>query len=69
MYEKKTLKFKDVRKMLQNNELMKNTDSTEKASRLVGKEQRRRSQNRGFKKDTKVLAETMIATIINSQGT
>ena len=69
MYEKKTLKLKDVRKMLQNNELMKNTDSTEKASRLVGKEQRRRSQNRGFKKDIKVLAETMIATIINSQGT
>jgi len=32
MYGKETLKLEDVKQMLQNNELIKNTDSTEEAS-------------------------------------
>jgi len=38
--------------MLQNNELMKKIDSTEKFSRLVVKGQRGRSKSRGPKRDT-----------------
>jgi len=37
MYSKETLKLEDVRKMLQNNELMKKIDSTEETSGLVVK--------------------------------
>jgi len=43
MYEKKTLELKNVRQMLQNNELMKKTDSIEKALGLIIKEQKGRS--------------------------
>jgi len=32
MYEKETLELKDVRQMLQRNELIKKTDSTKEAS-------------------------------------
>ena len=32
MYDKETLELEDVRQMLQNNELMKKTDSTEETS-------------------------------------
>jgi len=39
MYGKEILKLEDVRQMLQNNELTKKTDSTEKASGLVVKGQ------------------------------
>ena len=44
IYGKETLELEDVRQMLQNNELIKKTDSTEDASRLFvkvrGKDQR-----------------------------
>ena len=43
----------DVRKMLQNNELMKKTDSTEEAPGLFVKGQRGRSKGRGSKRDPK----------------
>ena len=43
MYGKEILELKDVRQMLQNNELIKNTYSTEETSGLVVKEQRGRS--------------------------
>ena len=42
MYGKKTLELKDVRQMLQNNELMKKADYIEEASRLIVKGQRRK---------------------------
>ena len=44
MYDKETLELEDVRQMLQNNELMKKTDSTEEASGLVVKGQKGRSR-------------------------
>ena len=50
-YGKKTLELEDVRQMLQNNELMKKTNSTEEASRLFVKGQRGRSKSRGPKKN------------------
>ena len=53
MYGKDILELQDTRKMLQNNELMKKTDSTEEASRLFVKGQRRRSKSRGPKRDPK----------------
>ena len=43
MYGKKTLELKNVRQMFQNNELMKKTDSIEKALGLIIKEQKGRS--------------------------
>ena len=52
MYEKETLELKDVMQMLQNNELMKKTDSTEDVLRLIVKRQRGRSQSRESKKDS-----------------
>ena len=51
MYEKKTLELKNVRQMLQNNELMNKTDSTEEASGLFVKDQRGRSKSKGPKRD------------------
>ena len=51
MYGKETLELEDVRQMLQNNELMKNIDSTEEASKLFVKGQRGRSKSRGPKRD------------------
>jgi len=53
MYGKETLKLKDVRQMLQNNELMKKTDSTEEASGLFVKNQRGRSKSKGPKRNLK----------------
>ena len=53
MYGKETLELEDVRQMLQNNKLMKKTDSTEEASGLFVKGQRRRSKSRGPKRDPK----------------
>ena len=72
MYRKKTLELKDVRQMLQNNELMKKINFIEGASRLVVKKQRRRGGDHGVKdprKILKLLAKTMIATIANNKGT
>ena len=51
MYGKETLELEDDRQMLQNNELMKKTDSTEEASGLFVKGQRKRSKSRGSKRD------------------
>jgi len=51
MYDKETLELKDVRQMLQNNELMKNTDTTEEDSELFVKGQRGRLKNIGPKID------------------
>jgi len=45
--------------MLQNNELMKKTDSIEEVSKFVIKKQRRRSQSRGSKKGTKASSENI----------
>jgi len=59
MYDKETLELKDVRQMLQNNELMKRTDSTEKASGLFVKGQRGRSKSRGPKRDLRLLAVSL----------
>jgi len=39
MYGKETLELKDVRQMVQSNEPMKKTDSTEETSGLVVKDQ------------------------------
>ena len=50
MYDKKILELENVRQMLQNNELMKKIDSTEKASGLFVKGQGR-SKSRGPKRD------------------
>jgi len=58
MYEKETVELEYVRQIFQNNKLMKKTDSTEKASNLVVKEQGERSQSRGPKKGgTKASSE------------
>ena len=53
MYDKETLELEVVRQMLQNNELMKKTDSIDKASELVVQGQRGRSQSRKPKRDLK----------------
>jgi len=68
MYEKKTLELEDVRQMLQNNELMKKTDSTEEASKLVVKEQGGDHRVKDSRKVPKLLVETLIAIIANSQN-
>jgi len=51
MYGKETLELKDVRQMLQNNELIKKTDSMKEGSRLFVKGQRERSKSRGPERD------------------
>ena len=51
MYDKKTLELEDVRQMLQNNKLMKKTDSIEETSGLFVKGQKGRSKSRGPKKN------------------
>jgi len=53
MHSKENIELADVRKMLQNNELMKKTGSTEEASGLFVKGQRGRAKSRGPKKDPK----------------
>jgi len=53
MYDKETLELEDIRQMLQINELIKKTDSTEEASGLFVKGQRGRSKSRGPKRDPK----------------
>ena len=55
MFGKETLELKDVKQMLQNNELIKKTDSTEEASGLVVKGYER-SKSRGPKKDPKAFS-------------
>ena len=57
MYVNEILKLKDVRQMLQNNELIKKIDFREEASGLIVKEQREKSQSRRPKKDTKAFSE------------
>jgi len=52
MYGKETLELKDVRQMVQSNELMKKTDSTEETSGLVVKDQGERSKSRRSKRDS-----------------
>ena len=52
MYGKETLELEDVRQMLQNNDLMKKTDSMEEASVLFIKGQRGRSKSRGPRRDS-----------------
>ena len=51
MYDKETLELEYVRQMLQNNELMKKTNSIELTSGLAVKGQKGRSQSRRPKKD------------------
>ena len=53
MYGKEILELKNVRHVLQNNELVKKRDFTEEALGLVAKEQKGRSQSRTPKKGTK----------------
>jgi len=67
MYGKETLELEDVRQMLQNNELMKKTDSTKEASRLFVKGHRGRSKRRGPKRDPELLAVSL-ATFARKQG-
>ena len=68
IYDKVTLELEDDREMLQNNELMKKTDSTKEALGLVVKSQRGRSQNRGPKRDPELLT-VLLATFARNQGT
>ena len=68
MYGKDTLELEDVRQMLQNNELMKKTDSTEEASGLFIKDQRRRSKIRGPKWDLEA-SRVSLTTFARNQGT
>jgi len=56
MYGKEILELEDVRQMLQNNEPMKNTDSTEETSGLFIKGQRGRSKSRGPERDPEVFS-------------
>ena len=51
IYDKETLKLEDVRQMLQNNKLIKKTDSMEEVSGLFVKGQRGRSKSKGPKRD------------------
>ena len=51
MYGKEILELENVRQILQNNELMKKTDSIEEASGLFVKSQKGRSKSRGPKRD------------------
>ena len=48
---RRLLELKDIRQMLQNNELMRNIDSIEEDSGLSVKGQRKRSNSRGLKRD------------------
>ena len=67
MYDKETLELEDVRQMLQNNELMKKTDSMEEASGLFVKDQRERSRVRDPKGIQRVLA-VFLTTFARNQG-
>ena len=51
MNGKEILELEDVKQILQNNELIKKTDSTKEASGLFVKSQRGRSKSRGPKRD------------------
>ena len=67
MYDKDTLELKDVRQLLQSNQLMKKkTDSTEDASELFVKGQRGRSKSRGPKRDPKASSRSF-ATFARNQ--
>jgi len=52
MQGKETLVLEDVRQMLQNNELMKKTESAKEASGLVVKGQKRRSKSKESKRNS-----------------
>ena len=52
MYGKETLELENIRHILQNNELMKKTDSMKEGSGLFVKGQKGRSKNRGPKGDS-----------------
>jgi len=60
--------LKNARHMLQNNELMKQTDFTEDSSGFVVKEQMRNYRVEDARRVPNLLAKKMIATIANSQG-
>jgi len=51
MYGKETLELEDIKQMLQNNELIEKTDSTEETSGLFVNGQRERSKSKGSKRD------------------
>jgi len=66
MYEKEILELKDIRQMLQNNELMKKTDFIKDASELIVKEQRGRA---GDPKKIQAFLAVMLVTTVRNQGT
>jgi len=68
MYGKETLELEDVRQMLQNNELIKRTDSMEEASGLFVKGERGRSKSRNPKEIQRLLAVSL-TTFARNQGT
>ena len=68
MYGKETLELENVRKMLQNNELMKKTDSTEEASGLFIKS-RGEDQRVGDPKKIQRLLAVSLTTFARNQGT
>ena len=66
MYGKESLELEDVRQILSNNKLMKKTNSTEEVSKLVVKS---RGGDHRVEDPRRILAETMIVTTVNNQGT
>ena len=66
MYGKETLELEGVRQILQNNELMKKTESIE--DELFVKGQRGRSKSMRPKRDPEAL-EISLATFARNQGT
>ena len=66
IYEKKDLELKDVRQMLQNNELMKKTYYIEEASKMIVKGRGGDHRVEDLRRVPKLLAKIMIATTANS---
>ena len=69
MSGKETLELKDVIQMLQNNELMKKTDSTKETSWLVVKEQRGDHRVEDPRRVPTLIVEIFIAATANNQHT
>ena len=68
MYGKETLELEDARQMLQNNKLMKKTDSTEEAQDCLSRA-RREDQKVGDPKGIQSLLAVSLATLVRNQDT
>ena len=69
MYRNETLELKDARQMLQNNELMKMTNSTKEPQDWLLRSRGGDHRVEGPRRVPKLLMKILIATTANNQGT